>query len=688
LAKMLLFIIVAVCVFAVNDKFDPNCPQNSAWSEWSWAVTNTGAEEWSSCTGSCGSPGEKTRTASRSCCFATCEGDDTMTTTESCVLDYTYGCGSDTDDFRVFDDTRCAESDRTYLDVVGGIEECRALFDASAGKGYMLECYGDSSTTPYACYSCKDAKLESSSCGSKTMVKTVYDWNHGIIWTSLSLGILTLIGGFLSDMLGWFDDETELTEDAKENNRSDPLYVPLDYAEGAICPCFPKWMGLSVMTFVMCMFGFTLGAGLNIVFDTADEDVKADWLKVIYYPGEIWTKALKLIVSPLISLMMVTLPDRVNVAGSKLGQHVVLFYIFTSSIAACEGLFWVNIIKPGDVQIYIDAGTREAGASLSELDSLLGIGRKAVPSNLFDALGSSNVLGLITFFLTLGIFMQSDAIEPEWREIFMKASKAALKGIMMVIPVIVLFTPFAMVSIITYQIAQIDDLQEILKSVGKYILTVFVAQGLHMFLFYPVVLALVARINPYEYFNRVKRAPLTAFATSSSAATLPVSLDVLKGNDVKWQIVDLVAPLGSAINMDGTSCGFPIMCMWIAQMNDYDVDAGSQIVLALLAMTCSVGTAPIPNAGVVYVSMLLGSLGGPFEDDALIAQGVAFILIFDWLVDRIETMQNVWSDCVTCKVFDAMGYDDDLKFKEMGSEMAETGKGDVDVDAEKRTVGV
>merc|ERR1719336_2170698 len=216
--------------------------------------------------------------------------------------------------------------------------------------------------------------------------------------------------------------------------------------------------------------------------------------------------------------------------------------------------------------------------------------------------------------------------------------KAALKGIMLVIPAIVMFTPFAMVSIITYQISRIDDLQEILVSIGKYILT--------------------------------------------------VSLDVLKRNDVRWEIVDFVAPLGSAINMDGTSCGFPVMCMWIAQMNNYDVDAGSQIVLALLSMTCSVGTAPIPNAGVVYVSMLLGSLGGPFEDESVVAAGVAFILIFDWLVDRIETMQNVWSDCVTCKVFDALGYDDTLKFEEMGSEMAEANKEDVDVDTEKRTVEV
>merc|ERR1719471_609803 len=110
--------------------------------------------------------------------------------------------------------------------------------------------------------------------------------------------------------------------------------------------------------------------------------------------------------------------------------------------------------------------------------------------------------------------------------------------------------------------------------------------------------------------------------------------------------------------MDGTSLGFPIMVLWISQLNGYYPSAGDQIVLGLLAMTCSVGTAPIPNAGLVYISMLMTSLGGVFNDDQVVAQGLAFITIFDWLIDRVETMQNVWSDCVACKIFDALNYED------------------------------
>merc|ERR1719461_2012018 len=256
--------------------------------------------------------------------------------------------------------------------------------------------------------------------------------------------------------------------------------------------------------------------------------------------------------------------------------------------------------------------------------------------------------------------MQSKIIKAEWRSTFLNACKAMLKSIMLAIPVLIKFTPFAMLSIVTTKIAEVDNLELLLKTESLYLLTVVVAQGIHATVFYPTIMFIFTSgaVNAYKYLAQIKKAPITAFATSSSAATLPVTLETLRDNDVSWEVVDFVAPLGSAINMDGTSCGFPIMVMFTAQMNQYDVDAGSQIVLALLAMTCSVGTAPIPNAGIVYVSMLLGSLGGPFDDDSVVAAGVAFILIFDWLVDRIETMQNVWSDCVACKVFDAMGYED------------------------------
>merc|ERR1719461_2598250 len=120
--------------------------------------------------------------------------------------------------------------------------------------------------------------------------------------------------------------------------------------------------------------------------------------------------------------------------------------------------------------------------------------------------------------------------------------------------------------------------------------------------------------------------------------------------------------------MDGTSCGFPIMVMFTAQLNNYDVDAGTQIVIGLLSMTCSIGTAPIPNAGIVYLAMLFTAAGGVLAEDDVIASGLAMILVLDWFVDRVETAQNVWSDCVACKLFDTWGYGDSLDKKEGGSE--------------------
>eukprot|EP00494_Astrolonche_serrata_P026523 UN26785 len=105
-----------------------------------------------------------------------------------------------------------------------------------------------------------------------------------------------------------------------------------------MCNCCPKWFNLTVGTTVMCAMGFALGAVINIALEDASTKQKSDWLELIYYPGELWVNVLKMIVVPLIALMMVTLPARVDVTGSVLGQHVLLFHVCTSCFAACEGL--------------------------------------------------------------------------------------------------------------------------------------------------------------------------------------------------------------------------------------------------------------------------------------------------------------------------------------------------------------
>lgn len=161
-------------------------------------------------------------------------------------------------------------------------------------------------------------------------------------------------------------------------------------------------------------------------------------------------------------------------------------------------------------------------------------------------------------------------------------------------------------------------------------------------------------LQGWKYFLKVFQAPLTAFATSSSAATMPVTLAMTKTRGgVSQQAADLVVPLGAAINMDGTGLGFPVMVMFTAQAFGKDLDFASQLMVAVLAVVCSIGTAPIPNAGIVYLTMLMAATGDPLlSSPEVVGVALTLIIIMDWFVDRMETAQNVWSDCNIARIID------------------------------------
>jgi len=152
-------------------------------------------------------------------------------------------------------------------------------------------------------------------------------------------------------------------------------------------------------------------------------------------------------------------------------------------------------------------------------------------------------------------------------------------------------------------------------------------------------------------------APLLAFATSSSAATLPRSLQVADKAGVRKSIYQFILPLGSAINMDGTALGFPIMVGLIAQLNGISLDFGTVVIVMILSVVISVGTAPIPNAGMVYITMLFEAAG--MGD--LAGQGLATLFVLDWFVDRIETAVNVTSDLFVAKIIDEVSQNADKK---------------------------
>ena len=182
------------------------------------------------------------------------------------------------------------------------------------------------------------------------------------------------------------------------------------------------------------------------------------------------------------------------------------------------------------------------------------------------------------------------------------------------------------------------------------------ALSVHIFVFYPVLYTILTRnsiINAYKLLADVYDAPLLAFATASSAATLPRSLMVADKAGISRNVYQFIVPLGAAINMDGTATTFPISIALIAQLNDVELSFGIIGVVALLSMVVSIGTAPIPNAGLVYILMLLKAAGlEEYEQQAL-----ATLIVVEWFNDRLQTAVNVTSDQFVAKMVD------DIKIK-------------------------
>jgi len=442
-------------------------------------------------------------------------------------------------------------------------------------------------------------------------------------------------------------------ETREAENKEDALHLE-DEMSGRWCPCCILSMGW--MTTIFAILGIAFGAAAfesNIgenwvkcyqkVSSTAYD--KSCYLELIIFPGNLWIKALKCLIVPLMMSMMITLPERVSNIG-KVGSRLLCMLVFTSFVAAMEGLVWAWIFQPGKgIKLTLpDGGISDD--NISEMESFLNIFDLFVPSNIVDAMHGGDILAIIAVFLVYGIEIQKC---PEvWRDPVLNINKAILRATLALLVKVMWFTPIAMFSLIAYHMAMMDDLWNIFEALGKYVGCQLLGQFVHLVVFYFGFYALATGKNPLKYFWSIKGAPITALITSSSAATMPVTLRVNKEARNHEALVSFCIPLGAGMNMDGTSLGFPVMVLFTAQMTeDFELSSATQFTLAILAMVCSLGTAPVPNAGLVFLTMLYTSAGMPEEAAGL---GYALISAVDWLVDRVETAQNVTSDSFLCGI--------------------------------------
>jgi len=320
----------------------------------------------------------------------------------------------------------------------------------------------------------------------------------------------------------------------------------------------------------------------------------------------------------------------------RLGLKTIGYYMFTSLIAILTGLALVNLIQPGTgVDLGLMQQTDELGLGSKSFRELL---LEIIPVNIFETLVQGNMLSIIFFAVLSGFFINYTSEKS--RKTLTAFFESFFELMMKITLFVIRFAPFGVFGIVALQVSRSADLAGLAGSMGRYMLTVIFGLLIHACISLPVMLRLMARIHPLRHYRAVSSALMTAFSTSSSSATLPLTIESVENNcRVSNKISSFTLPLGATINMDGTALYECVAAMFIAQAYGIELSFLQQMIVVFTALLASIGAAGIPMAGLVMISIVLSAVGLPLE-------GVGLILAVDRILDMFRTSVNVLSD--TC----------------------------------------
>ena len=316
----------------------------------------------------------------------------------------------------------------------------------------------------------------------------------------------------------------------------------------------------------------------------------------ITWMGDLFLRALKMLIVPLILTSIISGVTNIGDAQNlgRLGLKTFAYYISTSLFAIVTGLFFVNLIHPG---VGADLGLKkevpELAASSGNLWEVI---YRMVPTNIFEALTSADMLAIIFFSILFGYFVTR--VQKEYKEFLTNFFNAGFEVMMKIAHFVIRFTPLGILGIVVAVIAeQRENLGDVLGSLGKYFITVIIGLIIHATITLPLIIRIVGKVNPLKHFKALTTPLLTAFSTRSSSATLPLTIDAVENNSgVSNKISSFVLPLGATINMDGTALYECVAAMFIAQAYGIEMSIISQAIIVFTALLASIGAAGIPMA--------------------------------------------------------------------------------------------
>ncbi|WP_159517444.1 dicarboxylate/amino acid:cation symporter [Sunxiuqinia indica] len=359
-------------------------------------------------------------------------------------------------------------------------------------------------------------------------------------------------------------------------------------------------------------------------------------INAVSWMGDLFLRALKMLIIPLILSSLISGITNIGTGKNlgRLGLKTIGYYVMTSVLAIVTGLFFVNLFKPG---VGADLNFQETVEGLVEKQrSFRDILVEIIPQNIFQAFNESDMLSIIFFAVLFGFFITK--VDTVNREVLKKAFNAIFEVMMKITMFIIKFTPLGIFGIVAKVIADQDDLAGLMSRMGIYMGTVVLALTVHFLVTLPLLMKFLGKASPRRHFQNMTTPLLTAFSTSSSGATLPLTMDAVESKSgVSNKISSFTLPLGATINMDGTALYECVAAIFIAQAYGHDLSIIQQAIIVATALLASIGAAAIPMAGLVMITVILSAVGLPLE-------GIGLILAVDRILDMFRTATNVWSD--------------------------------------------
>jgi len=389
---------------------------------------------------------------------------------------------------------------------------------------------------------------------------------------------------------------------------------------------------------IICMI---IGTFLGVFFNTYGSS-DSNLYTFIVLLGDVFIRLLKMMIVPLIFSSIIigvsSIKDRSKIG--RLGFKTFSYYVCTSLIAILIGLFLANTIEPGVGASTIDNTASFDTTTLSSSTSILDIIKRMIPTNPISSLASGDMLGIIFFAIFFGIVLSFT--EKKYSATILSLIESIYQVVMKMTQAIITLAPIGVLGLMTKAVS--NSGLSIFKELGLYALTIFCGLSIHLFIVLPLILLLIVKVNPIKHFKAMASAMVTAFSTSSSSATLPVTIKCVKDNvKASNEVSSFVLPMGATINMDGTALYECAGVLFIAQALGIPLDASQQFIVVITALLASIGAAGIPSAGLVMLFIVTDAVG--LNSDS-VAIWVGSMLAIDRPLDMFRTMVNITSDSV------------------------------------------